>query len=216
MKDKRILVAGGAGFIGSNLCEALLALNNKVICLDNFSTVEMDNIKHLIPNPNFKLIGGDIRNVQDCEKACNGVDYVLHQAALSSVPCSIKDPLTTNNVNVSGFLNMLTVAKNARVKRFVYAASAAANANSKGLPNAAAMIGKLVSPYAITKHVNDLYAEIFHTTYGLETLGLDCSLDALTKRKDVLSIVQLHVNSLTEGVKVAEAQEFSVDRKSVV
>ena len=172
LKNKRILVTGGAGFIGSNLCEALLALNNKVTCLDNFSTGKMENIEHLIPNPNFQLIGGDIRNIDDCNKACEGVDYVLHQAALGSVPRSIIDPITTNNVNISGFVNMLSAAKDAHVKRFVYAASSSTYGDSKGLPKVEDVIGKPLSPYAITKYVNELYAEIFHTTYGLDTIGL--------------------------------------------
>ena len=172
LKNKKILVTGGAGFIGSNLCEALLALNNKVTCLDNFSTGKMENIEHLIPNPNFQLIGGDIRNIDDCNKACEGVDYVLHQAALGSVPRSIIDPITTNNVNISGFVNMLSAAKDAHVKRFVYAASSSTYGDSKGLPKVEDVIGKPLSPYAITKYVNELYAEIFHTTYGLDTIGL--------------------------------------------
>ena len=172
LKNKKILVTGGAGFIGSNLCEALLALNNKVTCLDNFSTGKMENIEHLIPNTNFQLIGGDIRNIDDCNKACASVDYVLHQAALGSVPRSIIDPITTNNVNISGFVNMLSAAKDAHVKRFVYAASSSTYGDSKGLPKVEDVIGKPLSPYAITKYVNELYAEIFHTTYGLDTIGL--------------------------------------------
>lgn len=172
LKNKTILVTGGAGFIGSNLIEALLKMNAKVTCLDNFSTGKMENIVHLISNPNFKLIGGDIRTIEDCEKACDGVDFVLHQAALGSVPRSIKDPVTTNNVNISGFLNMLTAAKNAKVKRFVYAASSSTYGDSKGLPKVEDVIGKPLSLYAITKYVNELYAEIFHKTYGLDTIGL--------------------------------------------
>jgi UDP-N-acetylglucosamine 4-epimerase len=172
VSNHKILVTGGAGFIGSNLCEKLLELNNEVICLDNFATGKMENIVHLMVNPRFTLIGGDIRNEEDCEKACVGVDYVLHQAALGSVPRSIQDPSTTNNVNISGFVNMLVAAKNANVKRFVYAASSSTYGDSKGLPKVEDVIGKPLSPYAITKYVNELYAEIFHKTYGLDTIGL--------------------------------------------
>jgi len=167
-----VLVTGGAGFIGSNLCETLLELNNKVVCLDNFSTGKRKNIEHLQVNPNFNLQVGDIRNIDDCNKACEGVDYVLHEAALGSVPRSIEDPITTNNVNISGFLNMLSASRDAKVKRFVYAASSSTYGDSKGLPKVEDIIGKPLSPYAITKYVNELYAEIFHKTYGLDTIGL--------------------------------------------
>jgi UDP-N-acetylglucosamine 4-epimerase len=172
IQNCKILVTGGAGFIGSNLCEALLALDNEVVCLDNFSTGKEKNIEHLYTNPKFKLIGGDIRNIEDCKKACKGVDYVLHEAALGSVPRSIKDPITTNNVNISGFVNMLSAAKEANVKRFVYAASSSTYGDSKGLPKVEEIIGKPLSPYAITKYVNELYAEIFYKMYGLNTIGL--------------------------------------------
>ncbi|MBO9585933.1 MAG: SDR family oxidoreductase [Flavobacterium sp.] len=167
-----ILITGGAGFIGSNLIEYFLGLNYKVICLDNFSTGHRHNLKDFLDNPDFKLIEGDIRNLVDCNLAVEGVDYVLHQAALGSVPRSIKDPITTNEVNVSGFLNMLTAARDAKVKRFVYAASSSTYGDSQGLPKVEDVIGKPLSPYAITKYVNELYAEIFSKTYGLETIGL--------------------------------------------
>ncbi|NOR28623.1 MAG: NAD-dependent epimerase/dehydratase family protein [Lutibacter sp.] len=172
ISNSKILVTGGAGFIGSNLCETLLQLKNKVVCLDNFATGKRENIQHLLENPNFKLIVGDIRNIEDCTKACEGVDYVLHEAALGSVPRSIIDPKTTNDVNISGFLNMLTAARDANVKRFVYAASSSTYGDSKGLPKVENVIGKPLSPYAITKYVNELYAEIFYKTYGLNTIGL--------------------------------------------
>ncbi|HJS00177.1 MAG TPA: SDR family oxidoreductase [Flavobacterium sp.] len=168
----RILITGGAGFIGSNLCEYFLEKGNKVICLDNFSTGYRHNLVVCITNPNFSLIEGDIRNYKDCLKAVEGVDYVLHQAALGSVPRSISDPITTNEVNVSGFLNMLQAAKEAKVKRFVYAASSSTYGDSIGLPKVEDVIGKPLSPYAITKYVNELYAEIFSKTYGIETIGL--------------------------------------------
>ena len=171
-KEHTILVTGGAGFIGSNLCEALLDNGNKVTCLDNFSTGKRENIAHLQSNPNFKLIEGDIRNLDDCQKACEGVDYILHEAALGSVPRSINDPITSNEVNVSGFLNMLVAARDAKVKRFVYAASSSTYGDSESLPKVEDKIGKPLSPYAITKYVNELYAEIFSKTYGLQTIGL--------------------------------------------
>lgn len=167
-----ILITGGAGFIGSNLCEYFLGLGHKVICLDNFSTGHHHNIKDFISNSNFKLIEGDIRNSADCVLAVEGADYVLHQAALGSVPRSINDPVTTNDVNVSGFLNMLVASRDEKVRRFVYAASSSTYGDSEGLPKVEDVIGKPLSPYAITKYVNELYAEIFSKTYGLETIGL--------------------------------------------
>lgn len=167
-----ILITGGAGFIGSNLCEYFLGLGHKVICLDNFSTGHHHNLKDFISNSNFKLIEGDIRNSADCVLAVEGADYVLHQAALGSVPRSINDPVTTNDVNVSGFLNMLVASRDEKVRRFVYAASSSTYGDSEGLPKVEEVIGKPLSPYAITKYVNELYAEIFSKTYGLETIGL--------------------------------------------
>ena len=167
-----ILITGGAGFIGSNLCEYFLAKEYKVICLDNFATGHRHNLKAFINDTNFHLIEGDIRNLEDCQNAVQGVDYVLHQAALGSVPRSIIDPITTNDVNVSGFLNMLVASRDAKVKRFVYAASSSTYGDSVGLPKVEEVIGKPLSPYAITKYVNELYAEIFSRTYGLETIGL--------------------------------------------
>ena len=167
-----ILITGGAGFIGSNLTEYFLSKEHKVVCLDNFATGHRHNIKDFINNPNFRLIEGDIRNATDCSNAVKGVDYVLHQAALGSVPRSINDPVTTNDVNVSGFLNMLVAATDAKVKRFVYAASSSTYGDSVGLPKVEEVIGKPLSPYAITKYVNELYADIFSKTYGLETIGL--------------------------------------------
>lgn len=169
---KNILVTGGAGFIGSNLCEYFVGQGNNVVCLDNFATGHRHNIAHLLEKPNFKLIEGDIRNAADCEKAVAGMDYVLHQAALGSVPRSINDPVTSNDVNVSGFLNMLVAARDAKIKRFVYAASSSTYGDSEALPKVEDKIGKPLSPYAITKYVNELYAEIFSRTYGIETIGL--------------------------------------------
>lgn len=167
-----VLVTGGAGFIGSNLCETLLNNGNTVTCLDNFATGKRENIAHLHDNSKFKLIEGDIRNLKDCQKACQGVDYILHEAALGSVPRSINDPITSNDVNVSGFLNMLVAARDAKVKRFIYAASSSTYGDSVSMPKVEDIIGKPLSPYAITKYVNELYADIFSKTYGLETIGL--------------------------------------------
>ncbi|HET7360733.1 MAG TPA: NAD-dependent epimerase/dehydratase family protein, partial [Salinimicrobium sp.] len=172
LEDKKILVTGGAGFIGSNLCEKLLRLNSKVACLDNFSTGKRENLSNILNHPNFSLIEGDIRNLEDCKKAVSGSDYVLHQAALGSVPRSINDPITTNAVNISGFVNMLVAARDADVKRFVYAASSSTYGDSEALPKVEDKIGKPLSPYAITKYVNELYADIFNKTYGLDTIGL--------------------------------------------
>lgn len=170
----KILVTGGAGFIGSNLCEYLLSQSYDVVCLDNFSTGKIENLLPLLNqySRQFKLIVGDIRNLSDCRKAVEGVDYVFHEAALGSVPRSIKDPITTNDVNISGFLNMLTVACDAEVKRFIYAASSSTYGDSKSLPKIEDVIGKPLSPYAITKYVNELYADVFSRTYGIETIGL--------------------------------------------
>ncbi|MCL9805142.1 SDR family oxidoreductase [Flavobacterium amniphilum] len=172
ISEVKILITGGAGFIGSNLCEYFLGKGYKVVCLDNLATGHLRNIEHLNGNENFTFIEGDIRNYDDCKKAVDGVKYVLHQAALGSVPRSIKDPLTSNEVNVSGFLNMLQAAKEADVKRFVYAASSSTYGDSESLPKVEDKIGKPLSPYAITKYVNELYAEIFGKTYGMETVGL--------------------------------------------
>lgn len=170
--NAKILVTGGAGFIGSNLCEALIELGNHVVCLDNFSTGKMENIESILGHPDFKLITGDIRNLEDCQLAVDGVDFVLHEAALGSVPRSINDPITTNDVNVSGFLNMLVASRDAGVKRFIYAASSSTYGDSEILPKVEAVIGKPLSPYAITKYVNELYADVFSKTYGIECIGL--------------------------------------------
>ena len=170
--NKTILITGGAGFIGSNLCDYFINKDYNIICLDNFATGHKKNIAHLLSHSNFKLIEGDIRNIEDCNKAVKGVDYVLHQAALGSVPRSINDPVTSNDVNVGGFLNMLVASRDAGIKRFVYAASSSTYGDSESLPKVEDKIGKPLSPYAITKYVNELYADIFSKTYGLQTIGL--------------------------------------------
>ena len=167
-----ILITGGAGFIGSNLCEYFLQKGHRVICLDNFSTGFRHNIEHLFEHPDFSLIEGDIRDYATCLKALDGVEYVLHQAALGSVPRSINDPITTNEVNVSGFLNMLYASKETGIRRFVYAASSSTYGDSESLPKVEHVIGKPLSPYAVTKYVNELYADVFSKTYGIETIGL--------------------------------------------
>ncbi len=172
MDLKSILITGGAGFIGSNLCEYFLYKGYRVVCLDNFSTGHRYNIESFLDHSNFRLIEGDIREIETCEQAVQNIDYVLHQAALGSVPRSINDPITTNEVNVTGFLNMLTASRDAGVKRFVYAASSSTYGDSESLPKIEEQIGKPLSPYAITKYVNELYAEIFGKTYGMETIGL--------------------------------------------
>jgi UDP-N-acetylglucosamine 4-epimerase len=176
------LVTGVAGFIGSNLLEKLLILNQKVVGLDNFDTGHQHNIDQAIEDANkttgkdlsnnFKFINGDIRDFNDCKQACNGVDYVLHQAALGSVPRSIEDPINTNRANIDGFLNMLVGSKDANVKRFVYAASSSTYGDHPDLPKVEDKIGSPLSPYAVTKVVNELYAQVFAKTYGFKTIGL--------------------------------------------
>lgn len=172
LQNKNILVTGGAGFIGSNLCEELLNLGAIVTCLDNFSTGRRENLDAIKDHPNFTLIEGDIRNIETCHQACSGKDYILHEAALGSVPRSINDPITSNEVNVGGFLNMLVAARDAGVKKLVYAASSSTYGDSTSLPKVENIIGKPLSPYAITKYVNELYADVFKKTYDFDTIGL--------------------------------------------
>ncbi|MGV0926027.1 SDR family oxidoreductase [Empedobacter sp. ULE_I145] len=169
---KHILITGGAGFIGSNLTEYFLGNDYQVTCLDNFATGHRHNVEPFFSNSNYTLIEGDICDLDKCHEAVKGVDYVLHQAALGSVPRSINDPITSNEVNVSGFLNMLVATRDAGVKRFVYAASSSTYGDSENLPKVEDIIGKPLSPYAITKYVNELYADIFSKTYGLSCIGL--------------------------------------------
>ena len=169
---RKILVTGGAGFIGSNLCEELVKKGNYVVCLDNFSTGHIENIQGLLDNNRFKLIEGDIRNLDTCLKAVNGVDVVFHEAALGSIPRSIDDPITTNAVNISGFLNMLVAAQNAKIDRFIFAASSSAYGDNETIPKVEDTIGKPLSPYALTKYVDELYAHVFSITYGLKYIGI--------------------------------------------
>lgn len=168
----KVLVTGGAGFIGSNLVESLLNESNSVVCLDNFSTGKRENLKGFIDNSAFRLIEGDIRNYSDCEKAVQGIDYVFHQAALGSVPRSIKDPITSTDVNIGGYVKMLYAAKEAKVKRFMYAASSSTYGDHPDLPKVEDKIGKPMSPYGITKYVDELFAANFATTYNIEVIGL--------------------------------------------
>ena len=169
---KRVLVTGGAGFIGSSVCHDLLERDNEVICLDNFATGKRENISDLKESRRFRLIEGDIRDPETCRKAVDGADVVLHQAALGSVPRSIADPATTNAVNIDGFLNMLIASRNAGVKRFVYASSSSVYGDSPELPKVEERTGKVLSPYAITKLVNEEYARVFGSLYEMETMGL--------------------------------------------
>lgn len=167
-----MLVTGGAGFIGSSICHDLLERGNEVVCLDNFATGKRENISDLRGNPKFKLIEGDIRDIDTCHKAVKGIDVVLHQAALGSVPRSIADPATTNAVNINGFLNMLIATRDAGIQRFVYASSSSVYGDSPELPKVEERTGKVLSPYAITKMVNEEYARVFGSLYGMETIGL--------------------------------------------
>jgi UDP-N-acetylglucosamine/UDP-N-acetylgalactosamine 4-epimerase len=169
---RRLLITGGAGFIGSALCETFLSQGNKVICLDNFITGFRKNIEPFLANSDFQLIEGDIRDIGTCKKACDGIDYVFHQAALGSVPRSIENPARTNEINVDGTLNMLIAARDAKVKKFVYASSSSVYGSSVKLPKVEEETGEPLSPYAVTKVVNEKYARIFENTYGLETVGL--------------------------------------------
>ncbi len=172
LTEKRVLVTGGAGFIGSSICHDLLERGNEVVCLDNFATGKRENISDLRGNPKFKLIDGDIRDIDTCHKAVKGIDVVLHQAALGSVPRSIADPATTNAVNINGFLNMLIATRDAGIQRFVYASSSSVYGDSPELPKVEERTGKVLSPYAITKLVNEEYARVFGSLYGMETIGL--------------------------------------------
>lgn len=205
-----MLVTGGAGFIGSNLVESLLQSGNYVICLDDFSTGKKKNISEFADNPNFKLIEGDIRNYSDCEKSVKGgVEFVFHQAALGSVPRSIKDPVTTTDVNIGGFVKILHASKEAGVKRFIYAASSSTYGDHPDLPKVEDKIGNPLSPYAITKYVNELYANNFSKTYGIDVIGLRY-FNVFGRRQDpegayaavipkFLKLLKLHVSPVING-----------------
>lgn len=172
LKNKNILVTGGGGFIGSNLCEYLLSCEANVTCLDNFSTGKKNNIERFKNHKKFVIIEGDIRDFDTCQLACKNQEFVLHQAALGSVPRSLNDPVTTNQVNISGFLNMLVASRDHKIRRFIFAASSSTYGDSEKLPKIEDNIGAPLSPYAITKYVNELYADIFKKAYGLNYIGL--------------------------------------------
>ncbi len=202
LHSSKVLVTGGAGFIGSNLVEALLKQDNKVVCLDNFATGKRENIVPFMGNPNFTLIQGDIRNIDICRLACKGVDYVLHQAALGSVPRSINDPVTSTEVNIDGFVKMLIAARDEGVKRFVYAASSSTYGDHPALPKREDIIGNPLSPYAITKYVNELFARNFSDLYGIETIGLRY-FNVFGKRQDpdgaYAAVIPKFIKSLLKG-----------------
>ncbi|HEX2976914.1 MAG TPA: SDR family oxidoreductase [Bacteroidales bacterium] len=172
LKDRKVLVTGGAGFIGSNLVDSLLRSGNSVTCLDNFSTGKRKNIQEYLSNPAFRLIEGDIRDYDVCRNAVEGIDIVFHEAALGSVPRSIKDPMTTTDVNIGGFVKMLFASKEAGVKRFIYAASSSTYGDHPDLPKVEEKIGMPLSPYGITKYVDELYGVNFSRLYGIDVIGL--------------------------------------------
>jgi len=208
--NTKVLVTGGAGFIGSNLCEDLLRTNNQVICLDNFSTGRMENIQAFLENKNFTLITGDIRNLDNCKKAMLGVQIVLQQAALGSVPRSIKDPITTNEVNIGGFLNVLVAARDANVKRVVYAASSSTYGDSEALPKIEDIIGKPLSPYAVTKYVNELYAHVFGLNYGLDCIGLRY-FNVYGRRQDPNGAYAAVIPKFTQALMAHESPKINGD-----
>lgn len=172
LTGSRVLVTGGAGFIGSNLIESLLDSGNDVVCLDNFSTGKRNNIEIFLSNPRFRLIEGDIRDLHTCKKAVEGVEYVFHQAALGSVPRSIADPISATDVNIGGFVKMLFASKEAGVKRFIYAASSSTYGDNTDIPKVEDKIGQPLSPYAVTKYADELFAKVFADVYGMEVIGL--------------------------------------------
>jgi len=207
-EQKTWLITGNAGFIGSNLSEFLLNHNQKVVGLDNFSTGYQHNIDDILTSVgtknanNFTFIEGDIADFDTCAKACQGVDIVLHQAALGSVPRSIDDPITSNRSNITGFLNMLTAAKDAGIKRFVYASSSSVYGDSQELPKVEERVGNVLSPYAAMKKTNEIYANVFQGTYGLETLGLRY-FNVFGRRQDpngaYAAVIPKWVRSLLDG-----------------
>lgn len=217
-KRMKILVTGGAGFIGSNLCEALLNRGDEITCLDNFSTGKIENIQLFLEKfpSRFKLIVGDIRDLAVCENSVKDVEFVLHEAALGSVPRSIIDPITTNEVNIGGFLNMLVAARDAKVKRFIFAASSSTYGDSEAMPKVEDVIGKALSPYAITKYVNELYADVFSRTYGMECIGLRY-FNVFGRRQDpegaYAAVIPLFVKKLMahEPITINGDGEFSRD-----
>ncbi len=214
LKNKNILITGGAGFIGSNLVDYFLQ-NNKITVLDNLLTGKEENISHNFNNNNFTFIKGDIRDLETCKKAVENIDFVFHQAALGSVPRSINDPITTNEINISGFLNMLVASRDAKIQRFIYAASSSTYGDSKDLPKVEHNIGKPLSPYAITKYVNELYANIFANLYSLEVVGLRY-FNVFGKRQDpngaYAAAIPLFVKQLVNGEQPVINGDGSITR----
>ena len=211
-KDSSFLVTGGAGFIGSNLVEKILNLGYKVRVLDNFSTGKKRNIKEFLDNFNFELIGGDIRDLATCQQACEDVDYILHQAALCSVPRSINDPRSTNDVNITGTLNMLIAARDNKVKKFVYASSSSVYGDEPNLPKVENRVGKPLSPYAITKKVNELYARNFYELYKLPVIGLRY-FNVFGKKQDCDSVYSAVIPIFIKKLLSGEAPTINGDGK---
>lgn len=211
-KGTRFLVTGGAGFIGSNLVEAILNLGYRVRVLDNFSTGKMSNIETFIKNENFELIEGDIRDLSICQKACEKVDYVLHQAAWGSVPRSIEMPIEYEEINIRGTINMMVAARDNKVKRFVYASSSSVYGDEPNLPKVEGREGKLLSPYAITKKVDELYAKNFYELYGLETVGLRY-FNVFGKRQDPHSYYSAVIPKFVKLLINGEAPVINGDGK---
>ena len=224
LKQTKILITGGAGFIGSNLIETLLQMDNEVVCLDNFITGKRENLAPFLGNPAFRLLEGDIRDFDTCRKAVANMDYVLHEAALGSVPRSIADPVTSTEINITGFVNMLFAAVQAKVKRFVYAASSSTYGDSRELPKVEDRIGKPLSPYAITKYANELFAENFSRIYGIETIGLRY-FNVFGKRQDpsgayaavipkfAMSLIR-HESPLINGDAVLDVRRTQADGRA--
>ncbi len=216
MSSFKILITGGAGFIGSNLCEYFLRNGHFITCLDNLSTGYRKNMDDFFNHPNFKFIEGDIRDINTCQESVKGADFVMHEAALGSVPRSINDPVTTNQVNIDGFLNILTAARDAKVKRFIYAASSSTYGDSKILPKVEENIGKPLSPYAVTKYVNELYADVFSKTYGMECIGLRY-FNVFGKRQDhngaYAAVIPLWIKQMINGERpiINGSGEYSRD-----
>jgi len=214
LKNKKILITGGAGFIGSNLVDYFLE-NNEVTVLDSLLTGKEENIQHHFSNKKFTFIKGDIRDLETCKNAVEGKDFVFHQAALGSVPRSINDPITTNEINISGFLNMLTASRDVKVKRFIYAASSSTYGDNKDLPKVEDNIGKPLSPYAITKYVNELYANVFANLYKMEVIGLRY-FNVFGKRQDpngaYAAAIPLFVKQMLNGEQPIVNGDGSITR----
>ncbi|UQF18031.1 SDR family oxidoreductase [Vagococcus lutrae] len=211
-KDAMFLITGGAGFIGSNLCETLIEQNYEVKCLDDFSTGKLENIKHLLENPKFQLIEGDITDLDICMKACDGVDYISHQAAWGSVPRSIDMPLKYEEVNIKGTLNMMEAARQNGVKKFVYASSSSVYGDSKELPKKEGQEGEVLSPYALTKKVDEEYGKLYSQLYGLETIGLRY-FNVFGRRQDADGYYAAVIPKFVKSLLANEAPTINGDGK---